>query len=137
MPPGEDIGGAAAAGLNDAAGQLAAVRQAVASHTVHLDPVAATALLSVLDELGIQVADLVSFSDRSMDHQLHFGHNWVGAIMDQRLRGAVNGRPDSLRPVLSLLREVLGEVTDTVRGAAGLAAAADDESAERLNRIGR
>ncbi|HVV18354.1 MAG TPA: hypothetical protein VHF06_02900 [Pseudonocardiaceae bacterium] len=127
-----DVGSAAAAGLARAGGQLAGARQAVAAGTVRLDPAAATALLSTLDQLTSQAANLVTFTDQGMDQQLHLGHNWIGAVMDQRLRGAVNGGPDSLRPVLAELHTMLGQVADTVRQAAGMTTAADQESADRL-----
>jgi hypothetical protein len=132
-----DISAAAGAALGYAGGQLAGAQQAVASGSVHLDPEVAATLLAALDQLTNQAGDLVTFSDQGVDQPLHFGHNWVGAIMDQRLHGAANGTPGSLRPVLSHFQAMLGEVADTVRQAAGLTTSTDEDSADQLNRTSR
>jgi len=136
-PTSPDVATAAAAGLSVAGVQLAGMAQAVSTGSVRLTPDAATALLSALGTLTGQAANLVTYTEHGLDQQLHLGHNWIGTIMDDKFRGAVSGGPDALRPVLEQFHAMLGQVTDTVRRAAGLTAATDQQIADQLRTAGR
>ena len=101
------------------------------SLTIDLD--AAQAILTQLDRLRARAEGLVT-SCVELDTPLRFGDNWVGQIMSERLRTVAVDRNGGVTPVLEMYRQVLDDLTATVRFAAGLYEATDERAVDDLRR---
>lgn len=121
------------AALIPIAGQLRGARESAASGRLHLDPEAARTLLAALEQARTRAHQMISEA-KDLSTPMRFGDNWIGRLLDDRLRGAAHGGPSSAVPVLEEFNSALEELESTVRAAAGRYTATDDEAQEHLAR---
>lgn len=122
----------AGAGLAAVSGGLSSAQNAAAGGAVHLTSDAADALLAAIADISYRVSRLIADTN-GIDQDLHLGQNWIGSIMNDRLRGAATGRQGAVAPVLVEFQQVLGQVEQTVRTAAGRYVATDLNAADAIN----
>jgi hypothetical protein len=125
--------GAAAGGLAPVADQVDKVKEQALAGSLTIDLDAAQAILTQLDRLRARAEGLVT-SCVELDTPLRFGDNWVGQIMSERLRTVAVDRNGGVTPVLEMYRQVLDDLTATVRFAAGLYEATDERAVDDLRR---
>jgi hypothetical protein len=130
LPP---FGAAAGSALVPVAGKVEEVKDHAAAGGLKIDLVAAEKLLARLAELRLRAADLVRDSE-TLGTPLHFGDNWVGRIMADRLRSVAAGEDGGVAPVLARFHELLDSVEAIIRLAAGLYQNTDQQATDALHR---
>lgn len=123
----------AAGALAPVAGQVDRVRDQAAAGGLRIDLPAAEVLLEQVARVRLRAADLAR-DGAALDTPLHFGDNWVGRIMAERLRGVAVGSDGGVAPVLARFHELLESVEAVIRLAAGLYETTDQQAAADLRR---
>jgi hypothetical protein len=125
--------GAAAGGLAPVADQVGKVREQALAGSLKIDLDAARVILADLGRLRLRAEGLVTRC-AELDLPLRFGDNWVGQIMSERLRTVAVDRDGGVTPVLVAFHQVLDDLESTVRFAAGMYEAGDEQAADDLRR---
>ena len=133
MPEPKAFPGAAAGALAPVADKIDKVKEQALAGSLKIDLDAATVILAGLDRLRLRAAELVR-DCVELDTPLHFGDNWVGRIMSERLRTVAVDRDGGVTPVLTEFHQVLDDLEATVRFAAGMYEASDERAADDLRR---
>lgn len=126
VPPPEPFPAAAARTLAPVAGQVEQVKEHAASGGLRIDLTAAEELLRQVQQVRQRAADLVR-NGSTLDTPLHFGDNWVGRIMSERLRTVAVDENGGVTPVLRMFHDVLESVEAVIRLASGLYRTTDEQ----------
>lgn len=124
----------ATAGLVEVSGEVRRMRDSIASGGLRMDAEAAHKLLASLADTQAGVQRMIVRASSDLDQRLRLGDNPIGHTMSERFRGAASGGRRAARPVLEDFAKLLEELEQTVRKAAGLYVAADDDAVDRLGK---
>jgi len=122
--------------LSEASKELATVGKMVGSGQLRLAEDTAHELITTLDRINSAVREMIQRSGE-IDVPLRLGDNLVGRAMGERLRAAANGGTAAAIPVLEQFADELDDLETTVRRAAGLYRAADEEAHDTVQRVAR
>lgn len=129
--PSESFVAHASAGLANVAEDLDTVRESAGSGNLRMDEDYARHLLAALADVESRVQRMILRSS-DLDVRLRLGDNVVGQAMSERLRGAASGGAGAAIPVLEDFAEMVQGLEATVRKAAGLYRATEDEAQQRI-----
>ncbi|TCP54296.1 hypothetical protein EV191_103341 [Tamaricihabitans halophyticus] len=134
-PPTDQLGpslpGSAQASLGQAASGVRETKEHAESGDLYLDTERGRKLLFDLTQLRARVTQLTKDSG-VLDSPLDLGDNWVGQVMNHKLRGKANGEEASFQQVIAEFDKVLDDLRLTVKYAAGLYEEIDDDTARKL-----
>jgi hypothetical protein len=123
----------AAGGLAPVADKVGKAKEQALAGSLSIDLDAAKAILAQLNRLRARAEGLVR-DCVELDIPLHFGDNWVGRIMSERLRTVAVDQDGGVTPVLEEFHRVLDDLAVTVRLAAGLYEATEERATDDLRR---
>lgn len=127
----------ASADLAEVSGEMRRMRDSIATGGLRLDVDTARKLLAALADTESRVQRMIVHASSDLDRRLRLGDNPIGHTMSERFQGAAAGGRRAAGPVLEDFAKLLEELETTVRQAAGLYVAADDDAAETLGKATR
>ncbi|MFI7678247.1 hypothetical protein [Actinophytocola sp. NPDC049390] len=122
--------------LTPVAAHLGDARRHAESGALRIDLDAAQRLLDRLADLRSRTGTLAAEATE-LDRPLRFGDNWVGHLLARRLRAVAVHDERGVAPALTEFSQVLDDLENTVRLAAGVYRTTDDETVTELRRCGR
>lgn len=125
----------ASAGLAPIARDVEAAKGNAQSGILRMDEDSARDLLASLAKIQAKVHKLIGKDGGDLTEPLRFGDSFVAHALSKRLEGAASGGTRAAIPVLKEFSDVLEDLELTVRTAAGLYVAQDEDAQDRLQRV--
>lgn len=120
--------------LAESTASVAAMRDAVESLDLKLDPEAGESIRSALDERLTSVDSWLSQA-RNLARQAPLGENPVGTAMAEKFAGRAEGGEYSLVAVLTRYREVLVDARDAIESAMRTYRETDERVADSFQKL--
>lgn len=132
----ENFGQGSGVDLAPVAEDMSGVKEAASTGGLRMDEETAIELLRSLSEIRDRV-EAITEQAEELDVPLKFGDNWVAHAMSKRLHSVAQGRDSAAIRVLKQFRMVIDDYESTVRAAAYLYSAAEEDVQSEMRQAAR